>query len=300
MPQLSNISRKPADVTADEHHGAWLATVAARLLNDCDFVVAGERYRFAELEAYYYGKEHPDLFAHRESVQLEDGRWYFHRTRGEYRGGSFKGLDLALGDGTSYFGLLIRTIVAPGGTLLVGPSLTVDHLLAQTKAASVAVLDSLIGTRSIWDTSSPLHIVAAEKPRDAPVYATSRVGLSLKKAKGKADAPRFVCRPYRFLTEPQLIAKGRPHLILALHRAGHSPDDIRAITGVARKTIDGYIAHFTIGTQAEGFDAYIGKDLSTAELCQLIGTWHARFSRSAGASERETSTFAGARAPTDD
>jgi type II secretory pathway pseudopilin PulG len=80
----------------------------------------------------------------------------------------------------------------------------------------------------------------------------------------------------RFLTEPQLISKGRPHLILALHRAGRTPDEIREITGVARKTIDGYVTHFTTGTQAEGFDDYIGKDLSTAELCQMLGTWHAK------------------------
>lgn len=277
MPPLSDLGRRPAHVTADEHFAPWFAEVANRLLNGTDFVVAGDRYRFAELEMYYSGGAHPDLFAHRDPVQLEAGRWYFHRTRGEYRGGSFKGLDIALGDGTAYFGILIRALVAADGTVLDGPCVTVDHLLAKTKTATVAALDGVINARSVWDTSSPLHIVDAEPPRTAQVYPCSRVGLSLKKAKGKADAPRFVARPYRFLTEPANISKGKPHLVLALHRAGHTAEEIRDIIGMPKKAIDRYIADFTAGGQMENFDAYIGKDLSTADLCKLLGTWHAEY-----------------------
>jgi hypothetical protein len=226
---------------------------------------------------YFSGDPHPDLFAHRDPIQLEDGRWYFHRTRGEYRGGSFKGLDLTLGDGKAHFGILIRTVVAADGTILDGPCVMVDHLLTKTKAANVAVLDSLINARSIWDTTSPLAIVEAEKPRNATVYQTSRVGLSLKKAKGKPDAPRFVGRPYRFLTEPSNISKGKAHLVLALHRTGHKADAIHELIGMPKKTIDRYIADFALGNPVENFDSYIGKDLSTAELCKLLGTWHAKF-----------------------
>ena len=109
------------------------------------------------------------------------------------------------------------------------------------------------------------------------MYANSRVGLTLKKAKGKPDAPRFVARPYRYLTEPKEIAKGRPHLILALHRTGHTPKEIREITGVAQATIDRYIADFTLGTKVANFDGYIGQELGTSELCKLLGTWHAKY-----------------------
>ena len=276
MPPLAELGRKPAHVTADEHFAPWFAEIAGRLMNECDFVVGGGRYRFAELEMYYSGGAHPDLFAHRDPVQLEDARCYFHRTRGEYRGGSFKGLDLALGDGTAYFGILIRTIVGANGTMFDGPCVMVDHLLAQTKSASVATLDGTINQRKIWDATSPVHIAEAETPRAAPVFSCSRVGLSLKKAKGKPDAPKFVGRAYRFLTEPMEISKGRPHLILALHRAGHDADAIRATTGVAQKTIERYVADFALGKTAENFDGYIGKDLGTADLCKLLGTWAAK------------------------
>ncbi len=277
MPPISELGRKPAHATADEHFASWFAEIAARLLNATHFVVAGDRYRFAELEVYYSGGAHPDLFAHRDPVQLENGRWYFHRTRGEYRGGSFKGLDLAFGDGTAYFGILIRTLVAADGTFLDGPCVTVDHLLTKTKTGSVAALDGVINARAIWDASSPLHIVDAEQPRTAPVFACSRVGLSLKKAKGKADAPKFVARPYRFLTEPQGISKGKPHLVLALHRAGLTAEAIRDIIDMPKKTIDRYVSDFTAGKRVEGFDGYIGKDLGTADLCKLLGTWHAKY-----------------------
>jgi hypothetical protein len=277
MPPLSELSQKPKTVTADEHFAPWFALIAQRLLNEADFVVAGQRYRFAELEMYYSGWGHSDLFAHRDPIQLEDGRWYFHRTRGEYRGGSFKGLDLALGDGASFFGILIRTVVAADGTVLDGPCVTVDHLLAKTKAASVAALDGIINQRSLWDTTSPIHVVEAEKPRTATVYASSRVGLSLKKAKGKPDAPKFVARPYRFLTEPSRISKGKPHLVLALHRAGRTPEEIRAIIDMPLKTINRYIADFNAGKQVENFDGYIGKDLGTSDLCKMLGTWHAKY-----------------------
>jgi hypothetical protein len=282
MHPLSELGRRPAHVTADEHYAAWFGALAARLMNECDLVIAGTRYRFSELEAYYHGGPHLDLFAHRDPVQLEDGRWYYHRSRGEYRGGSFKGLDLALGDGTSYFGILIRGIVALDGPAFDGPCVTVDHLLERTKAASVAALDGLINTRKLWDATAPVHLVTAAEPRAARVYTSSRVGLSLKKARGKPDAPRFVARPYRFLTEPKQIAKGRPHLILALHRVGHAATEIREITGVARATIDRYIADFTLGARAANFDPYIGQELGTAELCQMLGTWHAKYGTPTG------------------
>lgn len=273
---LTDLGLRPKNVTDDAHFGPWFAGLAHRLLNEVDLVIAGAKYRFAELEMYYSGGAHPDLFAHRDPVQLEHGRWYFHRTRGEYRGGSFKGVDIALGDGTAFFGILVRGAVPAEGDQLDGPCVTVDHMLERTKCATVAALDGVINARKVWDATSPPHLATAEKPREAKVYACSRVGLSLKKMKGKPDAPRFIGRPYRFLTEPQTISKGRPHLILALHRTGHSADAIREITGVARKTIDRYIADHDTGTKAEGFEGYIGKELSTAELCQMLGTWTAK------------------------
>lgn len=277
MPPLPELHRKPAGATAEDDFDPWLAGVAGFLLDATDLVAGGAVYRFAELEAYYHGPGHYDPFAHADPVQLENGRWYFHRTRGEYRGGSFKGLDLAFGDGAAHFGILIRTLVAADGTVIDGPSLTVDHLLGKTKAAGVAALDAMIAGRPLWDDTSPLFVRESAEPRATTVYRSSRVGLSLKKAAGKPDAPRFVGRPYRFLTEPRAVSKGKPHLVLALHRKGEKPETISQITGAPKKTVERYVADFTAGKAAANFEGYIGRELSTSDLCQLLGTWAAKY-----------------------
>src|SRR5207302_887016 len=103
--------------------------------------------------------------------------------------------------------------------------------LAKTKMTSPAALDAMIGTRKVWDATAPIFIRESTRPRTATVYQCSRVGLSLKKAQGKPDAPRFVARPYRFLTEPGFISKGKPHLVLALYRKGEKPEAITQLTG---------------------------------------------------------------------
>jgi hypothetical protein len=62
----------------------WFSEIIERLFNATDFLVNGIAYRFAELEAYYHGPGHQDLFTHRDPSQRVNGRWYFHRTRGRY------------------------------------------------------------------------------------------------------------------------------------------------------------------------------------------------------------------------
>src|SRR5579859_507484 len=113
---------------------AWFTQITNRLLNGAHILVNNEPHRLVEIEVYYHGEAHPDPFTHRDPLQKENGRWYFHRTRGTYRGGSFKGIDLTFGDGKAFGGVLIRSIETASGTLIDGPSLCVDHLLAKTGA----------------------------------------------------------------------------------------------------------------------------------------------------------------------
>ena len=268
---------KPPHVSVDADFGPWFASLAHRLLNETDFLVAGQPYRFAEVEAYYHGDGHLDLFTHRDPLQSELLRWYFHRTAGQYRSGSFKGLDLTFGDGKAMFGMLIRAIIGPDDNIIDGPSLTVDHLLAKTGAKTISELDRTIAGRTALDESSPLAIRAATTPRIAPVLSTPRVGLSLKKHRADSDAPRFVMRRYRYVTEPRRLTKGKPHMVLALHQDGKDIDTIHTTTGVPKKSIERYVADFAAGKAAASFADYVGKDLGTSELCRLAGTCSARF-----------------------
>jgi len=283
MPPIPEWNRKPPAVNADAQFGPWFADLAARLLNTTDLVIAGVPYRFAELEAYYYGEGHPDPFTHRDPLQLQNGRWYFHRTAGEYRGGSFKGVDLTFGDGKALFGMLVRTIVAPGGEVIDGPSLTVDHVLALTGTADVAALDAQIAGRPFWDPTSPVWVRGSAGPRSATVYHTARVGLSLKRSrKGRTDTPMYVMRPYRFLTEPRGIGKGKPQLVCALHQNGLDAAGIHGLTGTPRKTVERYVADFEAGKTEASFDPYFGVDLGPAGVCKLLGAWAAKYASAGG------------------
>ena len=269
-------------VSGPEEGSVWFADIAARLLNGWDLSIRGEPYRLAEIEFYHYSPPgHADPFAHRNPIQRLLGRWCFHRAGreggGSYRGGSFKGLDLTFGDGQAFGGILIRGFVAPDGALIDGPSLCVDHLLARAGVERVADLDGLIAERTAWDEESPLVLTPAVAPRSDRVFRSARVGLALKQDKTDAEAVKFALWPYRFLTEPKRIAKGKIHLALALHAQGHSLEEIVELTGCARLAAARYIADCRAGRSSPGFAEHFHADLNPVALCRLHGAWSANY-----------------------
>jgi hypothetical protein len=271
----------------------WFTAIAQQLLNHSLLVVGEEPHRLAEIEFYCYEEAHPDRFAHCDRLQQECGRWYFHRTRGQYRGGSFKGLDLTFGDGTMYGGILLRSIETSEERLICGPSLCVDRLLAQTNARDVAALDDAIAQKVAWHPDSPLRLEIAPALPQKSLFCSGRVGLSLKRAKPSPTPkisnpqspirldglPWYILQPYRYLTEPQKISKGKPYLILALHARGASCAEIHSTTGSSKQSIQKYIADFEAGQQEQDFSLYSGIDLDTQKLCQLYGTWYKLYGR---------------------
>jgi hypothetical protein len=208
----------------------WFGDIAGRLLGSCRLRVAGTVNRLVEIEFYFDSKEHPDPFAHRHPEQAMSTRWYFHRIGESYRGGSFKGFDLTFGNGVAHGGILIRSLETPEGRLVVGPSLCVDYLLVTTGSASVAALAATIGDRRATDPESPLHVIDDVGSVDVRLFSSARVGLSLKRHDDAIAIDRL-SRPYRFLTEPRRVTKGRPELIAALLLAGHTPEDVHRLTG---------------------------------------------------------------------
>jgi hypothetical protein len=275
MTDWPGLLTQPADLRAGDDLRPWFTAVATRLLDGCRLMVAGRPHCFTEVEFYFCGGGHPDKFTHRDPIQLERGRWYFHRTRGVYRGGSFKGFDLSFGDGTAFGGVLIRGLEGPDDNLIDGPSLCVDHLLATTGHKTVAELDAAISGRPAWDADSPMHL--ADAPGEGRrLFRSGRVGLTLKKAGAAPDMPRYILRPYRYLSEPRRISKGKPYLVLALYAQGVAPDDIPGLTGCPAKSVKRYIEDFEAGRQEADFSAYVGVNLGPKELCRLHGTWHER------------------------
>src|SRR5262245_57733528 len=237
MSEWAVLLVEPDGLFDDAGWDAWFVSIAERLLRGTRVWVGGEPHRFTEIEFYYHGGAHPDTFTHRDPIQRETGLWYFHRTNGVYRGGSFKGHDLTFAGPGAFGGILIRGLEQPNGELVDGPSLSVDYLLARTGQATVASLDEAIAARPAWDRQSPLALEWVEMtPR--PILRTARVGLSLKRLRKSELPPRYIMRPYRFLSEPRRISKGKIHMVLALHQQGKSVEQIRQETGGVKSSAE--------------------------------------------------------------
>ncbi len=272
-PDWPSLPARPPDFVDGPPATEWFLRIADTLLNRTTLRVGDTANRLTEVEVYYHGPGHEDVFAHRDPVQLHSGRWYFHRTRGSYRGGSFKGVDLSFGDGTAHAGVLFRGLETPDGALVDGPSLLVDHLLRSARFPTVADLDAAIGTRPGWDSESPLRLEPADFPRDSTILRTARVGLSLKFRKPRPGDPAlsFVVRPYRYLTEPRRIAKGKPHMVLALHNRGETPEAISRATGCPSATVRRYTAASDSGRSETDPTSFYSKDLNPTEFARLHG-----------------------------
>lgn len=274
---LKTLAQKPERVSA-----AYFTRLARALLQRTVVTIGAVPYRLAEIEFYYNGGDHRDPFAHCEPAQQTQAQWYFHRSGGGYRGGSFKGLDITFGPPEAFCGILIRSLSGPGDTFINGPSLCVDHILKRTGFSTVPALDAVLREARVDDVRMPLRLKCVELEA-RPIYATARVGLTLKRAVEHPEMPRYILRSYRFLNAPRAIKKGRLHLIIALHHAGQSAAEISALTGTPGKTVKRYLEELADGAKLEGFEPYVGKALDTCALCRLHGTWHEVFSP-AGAS----------------
>jgi hypothetical protein len=271
--------RRPDSVSNPGNLDDWFNRLASHLLNSCRLSVAGQAHRLVEIEFYYHGDGHADPFTHRDPLQLERGRWYFHRTRGVYRGGSFKGLDLTFGSGGAFGGVLLRGLETPEGKLVDGPSLLADHLLAITGSKSIAALDAAIAGRLAWDAGNPLRLEHTAGDGERPIYRSGRVGLSLKKASQEGEMASFVLRSYRYLTEPRRTAKGKALLVLALHAQGRDADAIHQLTGCPRGSIRRYLVDYEAGRQEADIASFFGIELTPRDLCRLHGTWYAHWGK---------------------
>lgn len=259
----------PADGLPEADHLAAFQRLAGLLLHGVTALIAGQPHRFTELEVYWNGADHPDTFTHGDPMQREHGRWYFHRNGGEYRGGTYKGLDIAVGREGLPAGLLIRGLERlADGALIDGPCNCADHILALTGQPTISALVAGFSRDVDEAPGSPLCVRVDPQPRAGPIYSGARVGLTLKRGV-LGERARFLARPYRFLSEPARIKKGRLHLILGMHRQGLAPADIARLSGSSLAQVRRHVAQYQAGTLRDPADFI--RDLSADETCQLLG-----------------------------
>jgi hypothetical protein len=81
------------------------------ILNNIIINSNGTKFRLCEIEFYYWSEKHKDEYVHKSPDQKQYGKFYFHKFRnGTYKSGTFRGIDIVLGNDQTFFGILIRSI----------------------------------------------------------------------------------------------------------------------------------------------------------------------------------------------
>jgi len=75
--------------------------IANQFANNICLQINDAQYRIVDFEFYVYSDAFPDPHTHQNSLQLEAGRLYVHNS----------GVDITLGGGTNYAGILLRSII---------------------------------------------------------------------------------------------------------------------------------------------------------------------------------------------
>lgn len=256
------------------------------LLNEWDLWIAAQPHVICEVEVYVHGPSHADPYTHGDEGQRSCGVWYFHRKGGTFKSGTFKGLDLAVGDGPAGVagGLLLRAVrPLEGGTagaVTEGSCLVVDRILKLCDKLSIA---ALVEGRSAAELSAEstigLHLRPAERKRTDAVWAAPRVGLVPRRAEdGKTHSDGrpedFVARPYRFSSAPRLLSKFRSGFAAAAHLGGMPSDEIAK--GLALPKVSEYLEATAKGAREGKPDRFADRKISgQAELCELFGACRA-------------------------
>jgi hypothetical protein len=178
-----------------------LDRVAKSILNKYQIVTqdkTGEikQYRICEIEFYVKNESHNDEYVDQDDLQMTYGKWYFHRTKiGNYKGGTYKGVNLTLGDvdSNTCFGVLIRSIYSTeDNEFIEGPCKAVNKLLELNLCKNVKDY--------MKDKSDPpnarsiknFYIKRCKGLEKHDVHSGPRIGLSKKYPDFKDKSYRYV------------------------------------------------------------------------------------------------------------
>lgn len=179
--------------------------LANYILNNIIISANGTKYRICEIEFYYHNKTHLDEYVHQSPDQKKYGKFYFHKFHnGTFKAGTFKGLDITLGNENTYFGILIRSIENINTNEFTEGSCNVTNkILGCFNVSNVKELFEThyhgVSQISITDDKLKLEKVDLDKE---DIYTGPRIGLSEK-------YPDFKDKNYRFCTLLNKIKKQR-------------------------------------------------------------------------------------------
>lgn len=253
------------------HPDRLFRDIADRLLGSIQIIVGTTPFRLREIEFYASNDDHRDPFAHRHPDQTPCATWYFHRRGRGFLGGTYKGLDVTFGGPNTFGGILLRTIESDSGEFISGPSKVVDAILDAANISSVPALARVSLDASVWETNRPLHLVSQESPAPISVLTTPRVGLSLKRVHAHPSMTDYFDRPYRFLTAPKRIPKGRLQTAIALHQRGLDVSTIQQETGTRTGSLQRWTSAYENGRRGGDVERFWGQAPSGDALAHLYG-----------------------------
>lgn len=172
-------------------------------------------YRICEIEFYVRNDNHNDEYTHQDEHQKTYGKWYFHRTKsGNYKGGTYKGVDLTLGNNDTYFGVLIRSICSvESDEIIEGPCRCVNTILELNDCKNVGdYMAKRTDPPSVRSTSN-FHIKRCRGLKKYDIYSGPRIGLS-DKYKDYRDVP------YRYVIMKDKIKKDKKNLNILVEQLG--------------------------------------------------------------------------------
>lgn len=185
-------------------------TIADIILNKLVLNVGNKKFRICEIEMYFKNNEHPDKYVHSNSDQKSYGKFYFHKYwNGTFKSGTWKGLDIVLGNKDKYFGVLIRSIMdLDTNEFIEGPCRTVNKILEQFNCIDVAELfnNEFGNTEQITIMNEKINLITNNDLEKLEIFKGSRIGLSDK-------YPDYQNLLYRYATNISKIKKNRKTFI---------------------------------------------------------------------------------------
>lgn len=261
------------------------------LLHDCVLIIGSKEHRIREIEMYFTSEQHQDPFTHCHPLQSTSMNWYFHRMNNSpnasYKGGSFKGLDITIGNKNKNFagGILIRSLEEiQTKKIICGPSLCVDYILNTNSCDSV---DSFVKTKlndnldATCNMQSYLFLkdttgVPRKEARKKIIF-TARIGLYFtKKDVSLEKQQQFIFKLYRAVSDHFQISKGKVLAIVALLEKGTSVSEIMQLTGCTHKMVSKYTCWFYDG-QNMNPNSFIGNKWTEAQLCTCYASVTKKF-----------------------
>ena len=243
-PQLSSLLSFQKE---DSNLLPTFSKMASSLLNNYLLFINKIPFRLRELEFYFNSPAHSDTFTHGDEMQKRKGEWYFHRSGKTYKGGTYKGLDISIGQGSNTVGgILIRSIRnVETAKIIDGPCLCVDTILSHTQKPRIVDLVKDAHFRNMVAEEGEGNLLYLKYDESIPklsVFSGPRVGLSLKR--WDEEKPKFIGKCYRFYTEADKVKKGKDLAIIGLLLQGKTQAEcariLKPTSELLKKCVENY------------------------------------------------------------